>query len=150
MDQRLPKSCILHACFAKQQMIISDFENEVNRLKAEVTFHYESASQSGHGGSEQNELLVRMEHELLYLKNELITLEGIDPDQIYDKIQEGAVVVTDYRIFFVSTSIETMDISGKFIFGLSTHAPIYTAMKGKGKGEFIEFSGLRYQILDVY
>jgi hypothetical protein len=31
-----------------------------------------------------------------------------------------------------------------------THAPIYAEMKGKAKGDKVEFNGLRYQILDVY
>ena len=150
MDPRLSKSSILHACIIKQQLTISDFEKEINRLKSEVTTKDESESQGGRGTSEQNELLVRMEHELLFLKNELMTLENIDSDQICDRIQEGAVVVTDQRIFFVSTSIETVDVNESSVFGLSTHAPIYSEMKGKKKGDTIQFNGLRYQILDVY
>ncbi|WP_111672364.1 hypothetical protein [Algoriphagus litoralis] len=150
MDSRLPKSSILHACIIKQQLTISDFEKEVNRLKSEVTTHDESASQSGRGASEQNELLVRMEHELLFLRNELRILESIDPDQVNERIQEGSVVVTDHRVFFVSTSIEAVEVNGVSVFGLSTHAPIYSAMKGKQIGQWIEFNGLRYQILDVY
>lgn len=150
MDSRLSKSSILHACIIKQQLTISDFEKEVERLKSDVTTKDESESQGSRGSSEQNDLLVRMEHELLFLKNELMTLENIDAGQVCDKIAEGAVVVTDQRTFFVSTSIESVDVNEQSVFGLSTHAPIYTEMKGKKKGEIIQFNGLRYQILDVY
>lgn len=150
MNSRLSKSSILHACTIKQQLTISDFEKEVSRLKSEVTTKDESESQGGRGTSDQNELLVRMEHELLFLKNELMTLGNIDPDQVCEEIEEGAVVVTDQRTFFVSTSIETVDVNEESIFGLSVHAPIYSNMKGKKKGETIEYNGLRYQILDVY
>ncbi|MDO8968550.1 hypothetical protein [Algoriphagus sp.] len=150
MNSRLSKSSILHACTIKQQMTISDFEKEVARLKSEVTTRDESPSQGNRGASEQNELLVRMEHELLFLRNELMTLGNIDPDLICEEIEVGAVVVTDQRIFFVSTSIESVDINEKSVFGLSVHAPIYAEMKGKKKGELIEYNGLRYKILDVY
>jgi len=150
MDSRLSKSSILHACTIKQQLTISDLEKEIVRLKSEVTTKDESESQGGRGTSEQNDLLVRMEHELLFLKNELMTLGNIDPDQVCEIIEEGAVVVTDQRTFFVSTSIETVDVNEESIFGLSVHAPIYSNMKGKKKGETIEYNGLRYQILDVY
>jgi hypothetical protein len=150
MNSRLSKSSILHACTIKQQLTISDFEKEILRLKSEVTTKDESESQGGRGTSEQNELLVRMEHELLFLKNELMILANIDPDQVCEKIEEGAVVVTDQRIFFVSTSIESVDVNEVSVFGLSVHAPIFTEMKGKKKGEIIEFHGLRYQILDIY
>lgn len=150
MDSRLSKSSILRACTIKQQMTISDFEKEVARLRSEVTTKDESESQGGRGTTEQNDLLVRMEHELLFLRNELMTLENIDPEEESDKIEEGAVVVTDQRTFFVSTSIESVEVNGKSVFGLSVHAPIYADMKDKKKGEIIEYKGLRYQILDVY
>jgi hypothetical protein len=150
MDSRLSKSSILHACTIKQQLTISDFEKEVARLKSEVTTKDESASQGGRGTSEHNELLVRMEHELLFLRNELMVLENIDPESVTEEIGEGSVIETDQRIFFVSTSIESVEVNGKSVFGLSVHAPIYPEMKGKKKGDTIEYNGLRYQILDVY
>ncbi|OOG76806.1 hypothetical protein [Algoriphagus sp. A40] len=150
MDSRLPKASILHACVIKQQLTISDFEKEILQLSAAVTDHQESASQEPRGASERNEVLIRMEHELVFLKNELMALEKIDPDRICQKVEEGAVIVTDQRIFFISTSIESVDVNGKSVFGLSVHAPIYVAMKGKVKGEKIEFNGLRYQILDIF
>lgn len=150
MDLRLPKAVILHACVIKQQLTISDFEKEILQLSAAVTDHQESASQAPRGATERNEVLIRMEHELVFLKNELMALEKIDPDRICQKVEEGAVIVTDQRVFFVSTSIESVDVNGKSVFGLSVHAPIYAAMKGKVKGEKIEFNGLQYQILDLY
>lgn len=113
MDQRLPKSSILHACIIKQQLTISDFEKEINQLKSEVTTKHESESQLGRGKADQNELLVRMEHELHFLKSELITLEAIDPEEVCEVIELGAVVVTDQRTFFVSTSI-TLEKRAKF------------------------------------
>lgn len=150
MNSRLSKSSILNACTIKQQSTISDFEKEVARLKSEVTTKDESESQGGRGTSEQNDLLVRMEHELLFLRNELMTLNNIDPDLDCEIIEEGAVVVTDQRTFFVSTSIESVEVDGKSVFGLSVHAPIYADMKGKKKGESIQYNGLHYRILDVY
>lgn len=150
MESRLSKTSILQACTNKQQLTISDFEKEVLRLKSEVTTKDESESQGGRGTSEHNDLLVRMEHELLFLKNELMTLNNIDPDQVCEVIEEGSIVETDQRIFFVSTSIESVEVNGKSVFGLSVHAPIYGDMKGKKKGETIQYNGLRYQILDVY
>jgi hypothetical protein len=150
MNSRLSKSSILHACIIKQQLTISDFEKEVARLKTEVISRDESASQGGNGATEQNDLLVRMEHELLFLRNELMILENIDAEAVCEEIELGAVVVTDQRIFFVSTSIESVSVNENLIFGLSLHAPIYSEMKGKKKGELIEYNGLRYKILDVY
>ena len=150
MNHDLTKDSILHACIIKQQLTIEDFEREINQMRAELTSHEESASQDQKPNREKNELLVRMEGELIFLKNELMTLESIDTDHVSKKVELGTVVVTDQRVFFISTSIESVEVNGKSVFGLSVHAPIYEAMKGKEKGDRIEFNGLRYQILDIY
>lgn len=150
MNPELSKESILHACIIKQQLTIADFEKEVTQMRAELTTHDESASQDQKPNREKNELLVRMEGELIFLKNELMTLENIDPNHVCQKVELGAVVVTDQRVFFISTSIESVEVNGKSVFGLSVHAPIYEAMKGKVIGDRIEFNGLRYQVLEVY
>jgi hypothetical protein len=127
-ESRISKNLILHACTIKQQLTIADFEKEIEAIKDEVTAHSETASQEHRGAAEQNSLLVRLEHELLFLKNELMLLESLDEDKISAVVEPGAVVVTDQRIFFISTSIEEVEVNGKNVFGLSTHAPIYAEM----------------------
>lgn len=149
-DTRISKAQLLHACLIKQQMIISDFEHEVKNLRAEITRHDDIASQDHRGTPERNEMLVRMEHELMFLKNELMTLEKIDEDKQCDEVELGAVVVTDQRIFFISTSVDFAEVNGQSFFGISTKAPIYHLMRGKKEGDFFEFSGVRYRILEVY
>lgn len=149
-DTRISKAQMLHACMIKQQLIISDFEHEVKHLRTEITNRDDIASQAHRGMPERNEMLVRMEHELVFLKNELMTLEVIDEEKQSDEVEPGAVVVTDQRIFFISTSVDLVEVNGQSFFGISTKAPIYHAMKGKKEGECFEFSGVRFRILDVY
>ncbi|MCU0401356.1 MAG: hypothetical protein MUE75_10170 [Algoriphagus sp.] len=149
-DTRISKAQLLHACMIKQQLIISDFEYEIKNLRTEITRHDDIASQEHRGTPERNEILVRMEHELMFLKNELMTLEKIDEDKQCDEVELGAVVVTDQRIFFISTSVDFAEVNGQSFFGISTKAPIYHLMKGKKEGDCFEFSGVRYRILDVY
>lgn len=149
-ETRISKDRILHACEIKQQLIISDFEQEVQNIRSEITNHEETGSQEYRGSAERNEMLVRLEHELFFLNNEQITLESIDPDKICDTVEPGAVVVTDQRIFFVSTSVDLVEVNGQSLFGISTKAPVYQVMKGRKVGESFEFGGVRYQILDLY
>lgn len=149
-ETRISKESILHACEIKQQLIISDFEQEVKNLRSEITMHDEIASQEHRGSAERNEMLVRLEHELFFLNKERITLEAIDAEKISESVEPGAVVVTDQRIFFISTSVDLVEINGQSLFGISTKAPIYQIMKGKKSGDSFEFGGVRYQILDLY
>ncbi len=150
MEPRLSKESILRACLIKQQMTIADFEKEMRQMTASLMSHDESVSQDQKSNREQNDLLVRMEGELLFLKNELMSLESIDPSHTCQHVEHGAVVVTDQRVFFISSSIESLVVNGQSVFGFSLHAPIYAAMKEKKKGDLVEFHGLRYTILDIY
>ncbi|MCS5491650.1 GreA/GreB family elongation factor [Algoriphagus limi] len=149
-SNRLSKKSILQACKVKQELTISDFEQELKNIRENLTNHDESASQSQKGSGDQNEMIVRLEHELTFLKKELQILESIDPEKEFQTVDEGAVVETDQRIFFVSTSIEQVDVNGKCVFGISTKAPIFQAMKGKKKGDSFEGGGIHYFIVDVY
>jgi transcription elongation GreA/GreB family factor len=150
MSPRMDKAAIHHACMVKQQHLIADFEKEIASLKKEMFTHDVSQSQGDSGAVERNELLVRYENELIFLNNELHTLESIDPSKETEKVELGSVVVTDLRIFYVSVSIEQIVVDGHEIFGLSVNAPIYEAMSQAAKGDVITFNGTDYKILDVY
>lgn len=149
-SNRLSKKSILQACKIKQESTISDFEQELKNIRENITNHDESASQSQKGSSSDNEMIVRLEHELTFLKKELRILESIDPEKDFEFADEGAVVQTDQRTFFISTSIEQVDVNGKSVFGVSIKAPIFQAMKGKKKGDSFEGGGIHYFIKDVY
>ncbi|MDI1321986.1 MAG: hypothetical protein PSV36_04510 [Algoriphagus sp.] len=150
MSPRIDKADIHHACMVKQQHLIADFEKEIAALKKEMFTHDVSQSQGDSSAVERNELLVRYENELIFLNNELQTLESIDPSKETDKVELGSVVVTDLRIFYVSVSIEQIVVDGHDIFGLSENAPIYEALSQASKGDVVTFNGTDYKILDVY
>lgn len=150
MSPRIDKAAIHHACMVKQQHLIADFEKEIASLKKEMFTHDVSQSQGDSSAVERNELLVRYENELIFLNNELQTLESIDPSKETDKVELGSVVVTDLRIFYVCVSIEQFVVNGHDIFGLSVNAPIYEAMSQASKEDLITFNGTDYKILDIY
>lgn len=150
MSTRIAKADIHHACMVKQQHLIKDFEKEIASLKKQMVSQDFSQSQGDSSSVERNELLIRYENELIFLNNELQTLESIDPSKESKKVELGSVVVTDQRIFYVSVSIEQLEVDGQDIFGLSVNAPIYEVMSQASKGDRITFNGIDYKILDVY
>lgn len=144
--KELSKEAILHACMIKQQLTIADFEEELKSIQNDLSDHAESPSQAHRGSGGQQELILRLKHELNFLQREKHTLESINPGKSMDQVGLGAVVYTDQRIFFISTSIEQVVVNGRSVFGISTQAPIYKEMRGKRAGEHFEFKGIRYQI----
>jgi transcription elongation GreA/GreB family factor len=150
MNPKIDKADIHQACLVKQQYLIENFEGEIDALKKEMFTHDVSQSQGDSSAVERNELLVRYENELIFLNNELQILQSINPSKETEKVELGSVVVTDQRIFYVSVSIEQIEVDGHDIFGLSVNAPIYEALSSASKGDVITFNGTDYKILDVY
>lgn len=134
----------------KQNILLADFEQEIQRLTDEITRGKEMPSQEQAGRTELNELLVRLEHELLFVKQEQTILEGLDVEREFVQVELGALVVTDQRIFYISSSVETVEVYGVEIFGISTQAPIYEGMKSKRLGDTFFYGRLSYRILDLY
>lgn len=150
MKDRPEKKSIIHACLIKQQLEIQDFEKEIAALKKEIYAHDETPSQGDSSAAERSDLLHRYESELGFLKQELELLETIQEGHELEQVAPGAVVVTNQRIFFVSVSIEQVEVNGMDIFGLSTKAPIYQALRGKKAGDQLDFNGIHYEIQEVY
>jgi hypothetical protein len=147
---RISKSLLRAACLKKQNILLADFEQEIQRLTDEITRGKEMPSQEQAGRTELNELLVRLEHELLFVKQEQTILEGLDIEREFVQVELGALVVTDQRIFYISSSLETVEVDGVEFFGISTQAPIYSGMKGKRAGDSFIHAGVNYRVLEVY
>ena len=146
----LSKPQILQACIQKQERIIEDFERGIAELKNQLSSQEESESQEHRPSPERRELFLRMEHELAFLNYEMAVLRHIEEDKSLDVVDLGAVVVTNHRTFFISASIERVEIEGLTVIGISQKAPIYQVMKGKKAGESFDYGGVRFEILEVY
>jgi len=147
---RLSKSLLRSACLRKQDILLTDFEQEINRLTEEITRGKEMPSQEQEGRTESNELLVRLEHEVIFAKKEQIILESLDVEREFTQVEPGAVVVTEQQVFYISSSMEKIEVDGVEFFGISTQAPIYAAMKGRQSGDSFTYSGVTYRMLEVY
>lgn len=151
MKDTISKEKIYDACIARQNELIDNYKNELAELDEEMNTRDHSASQTDHNlAAERQEMHQAMNKELDFLKYEMQILRNLDMKKTYDTVSLGAVVVTDKRTFFVSVSIEEVEIGDHKVFGLSTEAPIYNKMKDKSKGDTFEMNGLAYKILNVY
>ena len=147
---RLSKSLLQSACLHKQELLLTDFEQEILRLTEEITRGKEMPSQEQAGRTDSNELLVRLEHEVIFVKKEQTILKGLDVERECTQVELGAVVVTDQQVFYISSSLERVEVDGAEFFGISTQAPIYAALKSKRAGDSFTYAGLSYRVLEVY
>lgn len=152
MKTQEKKAQILSAGEQKLQGVIADFEERIGELKKITTSENmeESASQSEARRDGDIEMMQTLMHQLDFAKMELETLKRINPDETHDKVDFGAVVITDKRRLFVSTGIENFEVNKEDYFGLSTQAPLYKNMAGCKKGDKIAFHGIEYQIEEIF
>jgi hypothetical protein len=150
MKKKIPKELILTTCLQKQEDLIKNYNERVTEMTADASIDDRSASQSEDRNAGNVEVLNTMEDELEFTQMEMGFLKSLDVTQVSIQVEPGAVVITNQRIFFIAVSSEKVEIDGEVIFGISTNAPIYSAMRGLKKGAQFEFNGIAYQIEDVY
>lgn len=80
----------------------------------------------------------------------LDALRQIDIGKTFQKVQPGAVVVTDKQQFFISISLGEIKVEGDTFFAISTQSPLYQEIDGKGAGETFEFRGVKNNIQKVF
>lgn len=147
---RISKKAILESCLNRQDELITGFEKRVAEAKSDAYGHQDSPSQDEETAAAKLDVVTMLEEELGFARYERAILEEIDPDEILDQVQKGAVVVTDQRLFFIGVSTEEVEVNGNKVFGMSEKAPLYLEMRTKKKGETASFNGTSYRIEDVY
>lgn len=147
------KKEVLHQAKQKHQTVVDDLQNEINAMRESESDSYdgqtdlEELSQDVSANSTR-ETIAR---ELSFAQDELQLLNRlVIQEPLHDEVTLGSVVDTDKRMFYVSASIENFTADGKEIFGISTKAPIYEAMKGLKKGAKFEMRNQHYKIKDVF
>ena len=150
MKKNISKDLILKTCITKQEELVNNFAGRVNELVADASSQRQSPSQSEDRTAGNVEILDTLQNELVFVQMEMGVLKSINPDQVNNKVEPGAVVVTNKRTFFIAVSVEKIEIDGQEIFGISTKAPIYSAMADLKKGDEFKFNGISYKIQDVY
>ena len=147
---KIPKEAILKACIEKQEELVKSFDSRVTEMREDAYSQNQSASQSEDRTAGKVELLSTLEKELSFVQMEMGYLKSINPEKVNEKVEPGAVVVTNQRAFFIAVSTEKVSIDGQQVFGISTKAPIYSVMEGLKKDDKFSFNGIDYKIENVY
>ncbi len=150
MKKNIAKDLILSACLQKLDELVNNYEGSVTDMNTDASRQDESASQNEDHSAGDDEVLNTLESEREFAQMEMGYLKSLNTDQVNEMVEAGAVVVTNQRIFFIAVSIEKVEIEGEAIYGISTNAPIYSAMAGLKKDDKFEFNGINYKIESIY
>ena len=146
----IPKKLILDTCIQKQNELIESFQNRLESMQSDVFEANQSPSQTEDRAAGKIELFNAVGKELDFAKREMEFLQTLNPEKENTIVEPGALVVTDKLTLYICVSIEQIEVQGQTLFGISTKAPIYVAMRGLEKGSKFSFNETEYQIKDIY
>ncbi len=148
------KKKILEGAIQKLQTLIDDLKQNIRELLQSE----EKVNEGEFDLSQQAfnaELLFKVNAlagQLNFANEEMQVLYSLLPltEKDHYSIQEGCVVVTDKKTFFISTSIGPFIVYGAKIYGISTHSPLYKVMEGKQKDDTFSYKAYEYKIREVF
>lgn len=82
--------------------------------------------------------------------SEMNVLERIDPKELKDRVEFGAIVISDTSRFIIAISAGKVELDGDLYYAISPAVPLYKAMSGLKSGESFEFNGKRQTIKDLF
>lgn len=153
-QQKKLRSQLIEACIAKQQILINDFKTrissllQVDGLGNEESYDNNEQANVSQNIAEADALNKQLSFAVDEMK-ELHTLESL-PDVNRDSIKFGAVVKTDKKNFFISSSVEEIKVGNRTFMGLSVRSALYLEMKGLTKGDKFSYRGTTYTILEIF
>lgn len=77
-------------------------------------------------------------------------LKKVSFDGLEDKVEFGAVVITDKQKMFIALGLGKVEVNGDTYYVISKDVPIYKAMEGLQKRDTFEFNNMKFEIQDVF
>jgi len=124
-------------------------QNALNDLKESAESEAKSSAGDKH---ETGRAMIHLEQEKMtkqLVENTKLqqVLTSIDPSFLHDKVELGALVITDRLRFFVSVGLGKINSSGHDYYSISLSSPIIKAFIGKKIDDLVHFNGQLYKII---
>ena len=82
--------------------------------------------------------------------SDLNVIEKINCQELKDKVEFGAIIISDISRFIVAISSGKIEVDGTVYYAISPAVPLYKAMEGLKAGESFEFNGKRQTIKELF
>ena len=81
---------------------------------------------------------------------DMLRLQSIDADRIYDQVANGTVIRSGDMIYFIATGLGVIQHDGHKVIVLSPKAPLSNLLREKVKGDQVTFNGKSFVIDEVF
>lgn len=148
-DYKFVKTSLLAACIEKQQQMMQTAQQAMRDMQEsalEGRSHEDMTDAFAAQCQNEHSMYAKRVHEANGILTVLERAKGI---KCGDGIGFGSLVITDRQNFFVAAGIGEFKLDEHNFFIISAQTPIFKVMEGKKAGEFFEFRGRKYKILEV-
>lgn len=139
------------------QHLIQLKQEEINTLKESAEIYKEGADLDEESSlelddfaqqSQSTEAARNIQIRINQATEDLDNFKALRPELV-NEITEGNVVLTDKVNFVIGLSFKDFEWENKKFIGISTQAPIFSALVGKRAGDKLEFNGINYTIEEI-
>ncbi|MDB5283438.1 MAG: hypothetical protein JWO06_2513 [Bacteroidota bacterium] len=145
--QQLKAACIslLERRIETIEAAISEARESANgEDKSSAGDKYETSRAMGHLSQEMHG------NQLEEAKRDLVTVNSLNAETLFDKVGNGTVVVCEAFVFFIALGLGSVVVNGRKTTLLSPQAPIAVLLHHKKATESFVFNGKAMLILDVF
>jgi hypothetical protein len=82
--------------------------------------------------------------------SDLNVLEKINCQDLKDKVEFGAIIVSDISKYIIAISSGKIECEGEIYYAISPAVPLYKAMEGLQAGDSFEFNGRQQTIRELF
>lgn len=82
--------------------------------------------------------------------DEIKLLKKVDPEKKSNKVEFGAVVITDKQKMFVSVSLGKVSFENETFYVISTQVPVFKAMQNLKEGETFTLNNNLFTIKEIF
>ncbi|MFP4024237.1 MAG: hypothetical protein ACLFVR_06885 [Thiohalospira sp.] len=82
--------------------------------------------------------------------DDLKLVKKVDPEKICEKVEFGAVIITDKQKMFVSAALGKISVGSESYYAISTQVPVFKAMKDLKAGDSFNINNNTFTIKDVF
>ena len=82
--------------------------------------------------------------------SDLNVLDKINCQELKEKVEFGAIIVSDISRFIIAISSGKIEVDGAVYYAISPAVPLYKAMEGLKVGDSFEFNGKRQTIKELF
>ena len=147
MNKQAIKNYLLQAEMDKVNTTNNNYESYLksNKIDGEQVIDLDDQSHL----HESDELASSLDKQVHLHEQSLENIRGLNFDS-KSEVVPGAIVETNNVNFVIGVSSPMFELEGKKFIGVSTEAPIYKCMEGKGPGDECVYNKSSFKIVSIH